>query len=332
MSTAHPTLHDFVSALRQSGLLEPGQLRELEARYVEPTRLARALVRRGWLTPFQARRVWRGRSLRVGPYLLEDRLGEGGMGEVFRARHRVLRRVVALKLIRPDRLVGGLRRFLREAQAAARMDHPNVVHAYDAGAEGRHYYLAMEYVEGTDLRRLVQRDGPLGPARAADYARQAALGLQHALGRGVVHRDLKPSNLLLARGGVVKVLDLGLARLDVPEGDGAEPLTAAGQVLGSADYVAPEQVLDARCADTRADLYALGCTLYFLLSGSVPFPGGSAVSKLLRHLHEVPEPLAGVPPALAGVVRRLMAKDPAERYRTPAELADALAAPGPCSA
>jgi eukaryotic-like serine/threonine-protein kinase len=328
-----PTTGDFLATLRRSRLLGPEQLRQLPAlaRTREPHRLARSLVRRGWLTPWQARRIYRGRAagLTVGPYVLEGRLGRGGMGDVYKARHARLRRPVALKLIGADRLkaAGGLARFLREAQAAARLDHPNVVHAYDAGREGRHYYLALEYVDGTDLKRLVEREGPLAPARASDYVRQAALGLQHAYERGVVHRDVKPGNLLLSARAVVKVLDLGLARLRHAEGEGpGEPLTRCGQGMGTADYVAPEQLRDARTADVRADLYSLGCTLYFLLAGLPPFPGGSAVEKLLRHLHDEPEPLGGVPPALAGVVRKLMAKDPARRYQTPAQLVEALPA------
>jgi eukaryotic-like serine/threonine-protein kinase len=332
-----PALVDFLDAIHDSRLLQPEQLRQLEA-LREPGRgtrhLARALVRRGWMTPWQVRRVYRGRgaSLRVGSYLLLERLGQGGMGEVFKARHARLGRLTALKLLRADRLAegGGVRRFRREVQAAARLDHPNVVHAYDAGQTRGGYFLAMEYVEGTDLAGLVWREGPLPPARACEYARQAALGLQHALERGVVHRDLKPSNLLLSGRGVVKVADFGLARLSQAGGQGeGEVLTAAGQGLGTADYVAPEQVLDARSADTRADLYALGCALYFLLSASPPFPGGSAARKVVCHLKEEPRPLEevrpGVPPALAAVVRKLMAKSPGDRFQVPAEAADALA-------
>jgi eukaryotic-like serine/threonine-protein kinase len=330
---APPALPDFVRALRDSRLLCPAQLLQLEdlrRACRQPRDLARALVRLGWLTAWQLNRVYRGRgaTLTVGSYRLLGRLGRGGMAEVFLAAHARLGRLVALKLLAPDRLGrgGGAGRFLREVRAAARLDHPNAVHAYDAGRAGDSYYLAMEYVEGTDLKRLVQREGPLGPDRARDYVRQAALGLQHALGRGVVHRDLKPSNLLLSWRGVVKVLDLGLAHLWAQGAEGGgERLTAAGQGLGTADYVAPEQILDGRSADTRADLYALGGTLYYLLRGHPPFPGGTRQSKLLRHLREEPAPLgAGVPAGLAAVARKLLQKEPARRFQTPAELADAL--------
>jgi eukaryotic-like serine/threonine-protein kinase len=338
MPALHPSAHGrhlatpdaFLAALRQSRLLTPGQLRESEALLAgrrDPRRLAKALVKRGWLTAWQARRVWRGlaSSLTVGPYQLLGRLGRGAGGEVYKARHARMGRLAALKLLGAD-APGGVGRFLREAQALARLDHPNVVRAYDAGEVRGTYFLAMEYVEGSDLQRLVEREGPLGFARAAEYARQAALGLQHAHERGVVHRDVKPSNLLLSARGVVKVLDLGLARLR-GRADG-EPLTAAGQGMGTVDYIAPEQLRDARSADARADLYSLGCTLYFLLTGRPPFAGESAVEKLLGHLHGEPEPLESlrpdVPPALAAVVRRLMAKDPADRFQTPAQLAAAL--------
>src|SRR5262245_16227694 len=247
----------FLSAVTNSRILSAEQLGEVHAdlrsRCPDPVSLGRALIERGWATAFQVNRVHQGRGddLRVGPYLLLGRLGRGSMGKVFKARHVTMQRVAALKLIRPGVLVGPdrARRFLRETQALARLDHPNIVHPYDAGAAGdRGHYLAMEYVEGVDLKALVLRDGPLGPADAAEYARQAALGLQHACERGIVHRDLKPSNLMLASGGTVKVLDLGLARVLPCPGEADDPLTAAGQVLGSVDYISPEQVLNSHGA------------------------------------------------------------------------------------
>ena len=203
------------------------------------------------------------------------------MGEVFKARHPKLGRVVALKLIRKERLdnPAAVRRFHREVQAAAQLEHPHIVRAYDADEAGDLHYFVMEYVEGTDLARLVKRDGPLTVDRACDYVRQAALGLQHAYERGMVHRDIKPANLLLtAKGDVVKVLDMGLARLDRPEKDAgaSSTLTQEGAVMGTPDYIAPEQARDSHTVDIRADLYSLGCTLYFLLAGRVPFPGGTS--------------------------------------------------------
>jgi serine/threonine protein kinase len=254
------------------------------------------------------------------------------MGVVFKAEDS-LGRLVALKVIRDERLAHpeALRRFHREVRAAAQMAHPNVVYAHDAGQVGGTPFFVMEYVEGTDLAQLVAQLGPLPVAEACEYTRQAALGLRHAHQRGLVHRDIKPSNLLLTSKGVVKVLDLGLARLF--ESDPTQPtsteLTAEGAVIGTPDFIAPEQALDARSADIRSDLYSLGSTLYFLLTGRPPFPGGSLAQKLLKHQLHDPTPVERlrpeVPPGVAAVVRRLMAKRPRDRYQTPGEAAQALA-------
>jgi serine/threonine-protein kinase len=203
-----------------------------------------------------------------------------------------------------------------------------VVHAYDAGAASDTYFLAMEYLPGVDLGRLVQTQGPLEVVSACDYARQAALGLEHALECGVLHRDVKPSNLLRgADGATVKVADFSLARLEWLE-DCSEPLTLAGKAVGTVNYLAPEQAMGC-AADARSDLYGLGCTLYHLLTGRPPFPGGSATQKMLRHLHEEPEPAECLRPDLpviaAKVLRRLMVKRPNDRFQSPGEAADALA-------
>jgi WD40 repeat protein/tRNA A-37 threonylcarbamoyl transferase component Bud32 len=329
----------LLDALRQARLLSPAHLEEaarLQAHFPEPRALARELVRRGRLTPFQVNQLFQGRGLLLGQYVLLERLGEGGMGQVLKARHQKLERMAAVKLIRPERLANPtiVERFQREARAAARLAHPNIVAVYDADEVGGTHFFAMEYVEGTDLAKLVKQQGPLPAAVACDYVRQAALGLQHAHEQGLVHRDIKPSNLLLAGkagGGVVKVLDMGLARLEAAPGegsDGADPLTQEGAVMGTPDYMAPEQASDSRRADIRADLYSLGCTLYFLLTGKVPFPGGTLAEKLLKHQAEEPRPVEqlrpGLPPAVGSVVRKLMGKRPEQRYQTPAELAAAL--------
>ncbi|HZT81193.1 MAG TPA: serine/threonine-protein kinase, partial [Gemmataceae bacterium] len=275
----------------------------------------------------------RGPELVVGSYVLLERLGEGGMGQVFKARHRLLGRVVALKIIRKEWLARPevVRRFHREIQAAAQLSHPNIVLAYDADQVGDAHFFAMEYVEGADLSKLVRQRGPLPAAEACDYVRQAALGLQHAHERGMVHRDIKPGNLLLTRSGVVKVLDMGLARFRsaaVEESSGGA-LTQDGAVMGTVDYIAPEQAMNSRGVDIRADIYSLGCTLYHLLAGRPPFPDGSSLEKLLKHRLEEPVPVERlrpeVPPGVAAVVRRLMAKRPEDRYPTPAEAAAALA-------
>jgi tRNA A-37 threonylcarbamoyl transferase component Bud32 len=329
----------LVDALRQYRLLEPPHLEEvtraLQACFPDPKALAEQLVGRGWLTPFQADLLLQGRGqeLLLGSYVLLEKLGEGGMGAVFKARNWKLGRVVAVKVIRPEHLANPptVRRFEREVRAAAHLDHPNIVHAYDADQVGGAHLLVMEYVEGTDLARLVKERGPLPADRACDFIRQAALGLQHAFERGLVHRDIKPHNLLLSRDGVVKVLDLGIARLN-PEATGQEAsstMTQENVVLGTADYMAPEQASDSHAADIRSDLYSLGCTLYYLLTGRVPFPVEGAVAKLVHHQLHPPTPVEqlrpDVPAPMAEVVRKLMAKKPDDRYQTPAEAAEALA-------
>jgi serine/threonine protein kinase len=331
----------LVDALRRYRLLEPAQLEavtsELQAAFPDAKALAGELIRRGWLTPLQANHLLRGRGaeLLLGSYVLLDRLGEGGMGAVFKARNWKLGRVVAVKLIRKERLNNpdAVRRFQREVRAAAALNHPNIVLAYDADEIGGTHLLVMEHVEGaTDLSRLVKQNGPLPVEQACEYVRQAALGLQHAFERGLVHRDVKPANLLLAGGGkVVKVLDMGLARLD-PSGNDEESstMTQQGAVMGTPDYIAPEQALESHTVDIRADLYSLGCTLYVLLTGRVPFPGGTLIQKINKHQFEEPRPIEAfrpdVPPGVASVVGKLMAKRPEDRFQTPAEAAAALEA------
>jgi serine/threonine protein kinase/WD40 repeat protein len=331
------TLAALLAALEDLQLLRSGQL--AEARRLAETFgpdakiLARELMQRGWLTPFQANYLVQGRGhdLVVGPYLLLERLGAGGMGQVYKARHRVMGRLVALKLLRSERLANpeARQRFHREIQAVSKLAHPNVVLAHDAALAGNTQYLVMELVEGTDLARLLQQRGPLPPAEACNYLRQAALGLQHAHERGLVHRDIKPSNLLLSSAGVVKILDLGLARLrNNPDDAALGQLTHEGSYMGTPDYLAPEQAEDSARADIRADIYSLGCTGYHLLAGQPPFPGGSLSNKLLRHQRTEPEALErlrpGLPAGLPRVIRRMMAKRPAERFQSPAEAAAAL--------
>jgi serine/threonine protein kinase len=268
----------------------------------------------------------------VPGYLIHERIGEGGMGQVYLARHLHNGRSVALKVVRPDRLANpeAVRRFQREAKAAARLTHPHIVTIYDSGQAGDTHFLVMEYVEGIDLARLLKELGRLPVAEACDYVRQAALGLQHAHERGLVHRDIKPHNLLRGTDGTIKVLDMGLARLDQlshPDSSASE-LTQTGTLMGTPAYVAPEQALDPRRADIRSDVYSLGCTLYHLLTGQPPFPRGSLAEILLKH--QLTEPTAveelrpEVPPRLGAVLRKLMAKRPQDRYQTPAEAAQAL--------
>ncbi len=258
-------------------------------------------------------------------------IGSGGMGAVYRAEHKLMDRPVALKLIRGDLLGNAalVERFRREVKSAARLaSHPNIVAAYDAEQAGETHMLVMEFIEGTDLARVVDCRGPLPVDEACDYARQAALGLQHAFEEGMVHRDIKPQNLMRTTRGQIKILDFGLARF-ASEIASQGGLTAEGMVLGSADYIAPEQIHDPHAADIRADIYSLGCTLYFLLAGRPPFPGGGLIQKLLAHSEKTPRQLAelrpDLPAELARVVERMMAKDPSLRPSTPAEVVRALA-------
>jgi serine/threonine-protein kinase len=328
------SLDDLIGALRESGLFDDEQLAELTdlaARFPNPQSLTRELEGRGWLTTYQAQELLagRGRELVFGQYVVLSLLGEGGMGKVLKARHRLMKRIVALKMIRPTLLAQprAVERFHREIEAVARLAHPNIVAAYDADQVGGTHFLVMEYVDGTDLARLVKRHGPLSAGMASECIRQAALGLEHAFAQGLVHRDIKPHNLLLSRGQppVVKILDMGLARLQVGEGDG---LTHTGAVMGTPDFIAPEQASDSHKVDIRADLYSLGCTLYFLPCGKAPFPGGTALEKLFKHQYVAPRPIElrrpDVPPDVAAVVAKLMAKRPEDRYQTPAELVAAL--------
>jgi hypothetical protein len=259
-------------------------------------------------------------------YRITRLLGVGGMGAVYEAEHRAMQRPVALKIINRafTTNAGAVERFRREVRAAARLAHQNIVTAHDAEIAGDTHFLVMEYVAGTSLGRLVKDNGPLPVAAACDYVRQAALGLQHAHERGMVHRDIKPDNLMLA-GGVVKVLDFGLAALAAEPTSG---LTESNVIMGTPDYMAPEQAEDARQADSRADVYSLGCTLCYLLTGRVPYPAETSVRKILAH-RERPVPSLravrpDVPKELERVLARLLAKKPEDRYQTPGAVAAAL--------
>jgi serine/threonine-protein kinase len=333
------SIDGLITALQDADLLSPTQMDELvmnlQTGFVEPAHLAEDLVLRRWLTLYQAKEIFLGRTwqLILGKYVVLDQLGAGGMAVVFKARHRHLGRVDALKVIRPRHLANPkvLDCFLHGAEAAARLGHANIVTTYDVDeAHGRHF-VAMEYVEGTDLERLVRRAGPLLVRPACEYVRQAALGLQHAFERGVVHRDVKPHNLMLTDNRrLVKVLDMGLALLRPQPGDCPAAAEPPGRplLMGTPDYMAPEQAADPWAVDTRADVYGLGCTLHFLLTGQPPFPDGEVPDKLLKHQRTEPPALedlrADLPAGLPCVVRRMMAKDPRDRYQRPLEAARAL--------
>src|SRR5262245_39938296 len=332
------TVVQFLAALKESHVLEPDQLSELarkESTFTDPKKLARILIKQGWLTAYQANQVFfgKGKQLVLGTYVLQDRLGEGGMGQVYKARHRKMSRNVALKIIRRERFNNpeAVRRFEKEAMAVAKLSHPNIVLAFDFNQVGDTHFLAMEYIDGTDLARLIKEKGPVRVPEACEYIRQTALGLQHAHEHGLIHRDIKPQNLLLSgKPGappVVKVLDLGLARL-IDGADADAGITQEHVVVGTPDFIAPEQARNSRLADIRSDLYSLGCTFYFLLTGRVPFPEGTATERLLKHQLDEAVPVETlrpeVPPDVASVVRKLMAKKPEDRHQTPGELAAAL--------
>jgi serine/threonine protein kinase len=267
-------------------------------------------------------------------YVLLDRIGAGGMGEVFKAEHRRMERIVALKLLHEHRIDSPetLERFLREARAAGRLVHPNIVHAYDADEADGHHFLVMEYVDGSDLAAL-GRERKIEIDEAVDYILQAARGLDYAHRQGVVHRDIKPGNLLRNPAGVIKILDMGIARLApvVREGAADETeaqLTEAGLILGTIDFMSPEQALDFRNADARSDVYSLGCTLYFLLAGKPAYSGKTVVEKIFAHRDiAVPSLRAArddVPDVLNAIVARMMAKNPVERYASMAAVIAAL--------
>ncbi|GEM_PF-2051737 len=359
------TVADLVAALRTHRLLAPDQLDALATPPGPPFErggtggwlppdaraAARHFVQRGWLTTYQVNEIFlgRGANLLLGSYVLLELLGEGGMGQVFKARNWKLGQVVALKLIRKERLANPntVKRFYREIRAAAKLEHPNIVRALDADeANGTHFFV-MEFVVGQDLHKLVKTSGPLEVSRACEYVRQAALGLQHAQERGLVHRDIKPHNLLVcseqwavgSKSGAaspslptahcplptVKILDMGLARIDTDaDGEHSSTMTQEGTVVGTPDYIAPEQVMDSHGVDIRADLYSLGCTLYFLLAGRPPFAGGTFMEKLLKHQQQMPPSLhqfrVDLPAEVEAIVTKLMAKRPEERYQTPADL------------
>jgi len=335
------TGEQFWQSLQASGLFSSEDLERYRNRWFKEglpdsgEELARELVRHGVLTSFQAGCLLRGKTkfLVLGEYEILDQLGKGGMGVVFKARHRRMERVVALKTLPPQAMKDpeSVQRFYREVKAAARLIHPNIVTAYDAGEQHGIHYLVMEYVDGQDLASLVKEHGPMPLEEALECVLQAARGLAYAHSQGVIHRDIKPSNLLVDRSGVVKILDMGLARLMFdPARDGVtgDQLTATGQVMGTCDYMAPEQAVSTHRVDGRADIYSLGCTLYRLLTGEPPYPRQTLMEVLVAH-REAPIPSLSkarpdVPVEVDMVFQRMMAKHPEDRYQRMEEVIEAL--------
>lgn len=325
------SLDEFLRRVTDSRILAAEEIAAVEPQLAgggpcdNAVRLAKALIAAGRLTPYQVRAIAAGRErqLVLGNYVILDRLGQGGMGQVHKARHRRMDRLVAIKML-PEHALDApeaLARFQREVRAAARLSHPHIVTAFDADEHGGAHFLVMELVDGLNLAELVHRQGPLGVDEALECVRQAGEGLAYAHAQGIVHRDIKPANLLLDRQGAVRVLDMGLARVYRTELEPADddPLTAQGLVIGTVDFMSPEQAQNTQSADVRSDVYSLGCTLFHLLTGRPPYAGGTLLARMLAH-RDAPIPSLrqvrpDVPARLEEVLRRALAKDPAERFQ-----------------
>ncbi|MEQ9408442.1 MAG: serine/threonine-protein kinase [Fuerstiella sp.] len=345
----------FLSRLSQVGVLSQKEIKALNQSVstsdgaTDSRQLASQLVQDGRLTEYQATALLKGQpELLIDKYLILDLLDGGGMGMVFKAIHRPMNRHVAIKMIAQHLLASPeqVKRFQREVRVAATLEHPNVVRSYDADQSKGVHFLVMEHVRGENLTRVVRREGPLSVERAVDCIRQAAIGLRYAQKHGVIHRDVKPGNLMLTDEGLVKILDLGLANIDESfrlaqqssiTGDsdsdtecslvGSE-LTSAGAVLGTVSFMAPEQLLNAHKADTRADIYSLGCTLYYLLVGEAPYRGETIFQVFMQHREaEIPtlrDKRPDVPENVEAVCRKLLAKSPVDRYQSMGELLAAI--------
>jgi serine/threonine-protein kinase len=342
------TFEDWLAELRKSGLLSAADVEEVALvgrtrRWQEWDELFEILARRRLVSIYAGRKILQGKvgELFFGPFALLDKLGEGGMGKVYRARRQTDGAIVALKVVRPHLLAHPLirRRYEREVAAALSLNHPNIVQVYEAGQhEGRHY-LVMEFIDGIDLSRLGKEYRPLAIPEACEYIRQSALGLHHAHERGFVHRDIKPSNIIVAgerhlpqavEAAVAKILDMGLVRAIGADEEGVEPLelTREGVVVGTPDYMAPEQAKNSRRVDIRADVYSLGCTLYFLLAGRPPFAEGTAIEKILKHQLDPVPPVRqyrpDVPAEVEELLLRMLAKQPQDRPSSALEVAQEL--------
>ncbi len=332
------TIADFLAVVRKSGLVDEVRLVAVTAAWPDPSvplpeAVPQALVDAGLLTDWQTGQLRKGRhkGFMLGKYRLLQLLGAGGMSSVYLAENTTLHQRVAIKVLPLKRVQQSsfLGRFRREAQLAFRLSHQNVARAFDLDHVGEIHFIVMEYVDGIDLHAKVKREGPLAVRDAVEYLRQAALGLHHAHEEGLVHRDVKPSNLMLDRKGTIKVLDLGLAMGDEEE---AASLTREHdeRVLGTADYLAPEQATDSHTVDRRSDIYSLGCTLHYLLVGKAPFAQGKLAERVQAHLKKPPpnlvEERADVPLPIAQIYFRMMEKHPDARPQTALEVAESLAA------
>jgi len=338
---APATNDELLDFVLKSGVVEEPRLKNYTARLkaepggmpATPEELAGVLIRDGLITGFQAEQLLQGKWKRfsLGKYKVLEKLGTGGMGTVFLCEHKLMKRRVAVKVLPVAKAQdeASLQRFYREARAVAAVDHPNLVRAYDIDEDDGLHFLVMEYVDGINLHDLVKRHGKLDLLRACHYIYGSAIGLHHAHEMGLVHRDIKPANILVDRSGVVKILDMGLARFFNPDEDDLLTKKFDESVLGTADYLAPEQAIDSSTVDIRADIYGLGGTFYYLLTGSPPFPDGTIAQKLLWHQTKDPKPVRAyrpeMPAELDAIVLKMMAKEANNRYQTPEELIHALA-------
>lgn len=331
------TLDSFTEVVRRSELVPSEKLSELLAEHraandsADARSFAQFLVEQKAITSWQAKKLFAGKSkgFNIGKYRLLSVLGQGGMGRVYLAEHTKMSRRVAIKVLpeKEFRKASYLERFQREARAVAKLDHPNIVRAFDIDVEKvgnvELHYLIMEYVDGASLQQIVAKRGPLTPIEAVNYLRQAADGLAHAHEAGLVHRDIKPDNLLVDKQGMVKLLDLGLARFMEEEGHSLT-IEHDEKVIGTTDFLAPEQAVDSHAVDHRADIYGLGCTLFYLLSGRPPFAQGSLAQRIVAHQKQEPPALksyrADVPASLEQLMLKLMAKDPDDRPATAAQV------------
>lgn len=293
---------------------------------IDEKQLAQQLIEMELLTPYQAEQLKAGKTrLHLGPYVITDWLGQGGMGQVFKAVHEMMGRESAVKVLPLNKATPeAIASFRREMRMQARLDHPNLVRAYDAGHDGNVHYLVVEYVEGTDLRKLVREQKKLTMQQAANIIMQSARGLEYAHQRGLIHRDVKPGNILVTSDGMAKVSDLGLAGF-ISELD-EDP--RAGKIIGTADYLSPEQIKTPLEITSRSDIYSLGCTLYYAVTGKVPFPGGTSSNKALRHCEETPwHPRrfnSDISEDFVEIIADMMEKDPDSRVSTAAEVAARL--------
>ena len=329
------SVEELTQLIRKSGMVDEQKLSAYLQRRefarglpTDPREFADDMVRDGVLTYFQAEQFllgkWRGFT--IGKYKLLERVGVGGMGQVFLCEHMYMKKRVAVKVLPPAKAdqPAALGRFYREARAAGGMQHPNIVRTHDIDQDGNLHFIVMDYVDGSNLLDVVKKYGPMDIGRAADYIRQTAAGLDYSFRNGIIHRDVKPGNVLIDRRGTARILDMGLARFFTDHSDQLTIKYDDKIVLGTADYVAPEQVANSHSVDIRADIYGLGATFYFLLAGHPPFPSGTVSQKLLWHRTKEPTPIQQirpeVPDGLAAVVSRMLAKDPKARYQTPAQV------------